>query len=141
MLTHNLPLLALKPFGDELFLSFMLLALIGPPAVYWVRSRHWQFGLRTFMCAAFLCTLLCAFSARDLRRIDDLALGFSQEPIWWVRHLLLPPAIVAVISTCASAFAFRKTRGAGAGRQDTEERRRMKSDAPDQDQQRDTPET
>ncbi len=105
---HVPVLLASSTFGDQFFLALFLLSVLSPPTIFWLRRQRWQFGIGFLMGVVFLCVLLCSFCARDLQRIDRIAVGCWHNPIWLLANVLLPAGVLAAVATWASVFLRAK---------------------------------
>jgi hypothetical protein len=111
-------------YGPNLWVVLMLMALLVPALIVYLRTHHWQFGLRTLGATVTIAALCCAFARDDLLHIDELWFGITHRPAFYVGWTLIPGALLASLSltlSVAIARCLRKrkvtaTNGTVAGR-------------------------
>jgi len=98
-------------YGSQMWCIIMLLALIAPPTILWLKSREWRFGCSLLPVAIAAAAVSCRFMLDDLNHLDALWRLVRLRPLEVMMWVLLPSTLVASMSALISVVLMNYWRG------------------------------
>ncbi len=106
-------LATINPFGTDLWMAFVAMAVIAPPAIALWRRNGWRFSLKYALLAMLLIGSMCMWCKTDLMHlevaIDYHATSIVQSPMIWSIVYGLPALFLIALSLfCTHFFIVRR---------------------------------